>query len=68
MGMSDLDDQTILNFYNHIRSQVEAERGLQHELMTSDAVSSALQRCVQTALTMCADGMAPRVTGCKAFE
>jgi hypothetical protein len=38
MGMSDLDDQSILHFYNHIRSQVEAERGLPHKLMTSDAV------------------------------
>jgi hypothetical protein len=38
MGIADLTDQSILQFYDNIRSQVEAERGLPHKLMTSDAV------------------------------
>jgi hypothetical protein len=38
MGLADLNDQTILHFYNHIRSQVDAERSLPFKLMTSDAV------------------------------
>jgi len=38
MGIADLNDQSILRFYDNIRSQVEAERGLRHKLMTGDAV------------------------------
>ena len=38
MGIADLTDQSILHFYDNICSQVEAERGLPHKLMTSDAV------------------------------
>jgi hypothetical protein len=57
MGMSDLNDQSILHFYNHIRSQVEAERGLPHRLMTSEAVkqrASALREEITRRRLQCA--------------
>jgi hypothetical protein len=38
MGIADLSDQSILHFYENIRRQVEAERGLPHKFMTGDAV------------------------------
>jgi hypothetical protein len=38
MGFADLNDESILRFYDNIRTQVEAERGLRHKLMTSDKV------------------------------
>jgi hypothetical protein len=38
MGMVDLDDESLLRFYNHIRGQVELDRGQPYKLMTNDAV------------------------------
>ena len=38
MGISNLNDESILTFYDNIREQVEAERGLQFKLMTGDSV------------------------------
>jgi hypothetical protein len=38
MGFANLNDESILRFYDDIRSHVEAERGLRHKLMTSDTV------------------------------
>jgi hypothetical protein len=38
VGFADLNDESILRFYENIRCQVEAERGLRHKLMTSDTV------------------------------
>ena len=38
MGIANLNDESILRFYNNIRNQVEAERGLRHKLMTNDTV------------------------------
>jgi hypothetical protein len=38
MGIANLNDESILRFYDNIRSQVEADRGLRYKLMTGDAV------------------------------
>ncbi|MEI9925981.1 MAG: hypothetical protein WDN50_23555 [Bradyrhizobium sp.] len=38
MSFANLNDESILRFYDNIRSQVEAERGLRYKLMTSDTV------------------------------
>jgi hypothetical protein len=38
MGIANLNDESILRFYDNIRSQVEADGGLRHKLMTGDAV------------------------------
>jgi hypothetical protein len=38
MGIVDLDDESLLHYYNHIRSQVEADRDLPYKLMTNDVV------------------------------
>jgi hypothetical protein len=57
VGITDLDDQSILHFYNHIRSQVEAERNLPLKLMTSDAVkqrASALHEEITRRRLQCA--------------
>jgi hypothetical protein len=57
MGIVDLDDQSILHFYNHIRGQVEAERSLPHKLMTSEAVkqrASALREEITRRRLECA--------------
>ena len=46
-GIGNLNDESILRLYDNIRSQVEAERDLRHELMTGDAVkkrASALRK------------------------
>ena len=57
MGIADLSDQSILHFYENIRRQVEAERGLPHKLMTSDAVkqrASALRDEITRRRLQCA--------------
>jgi hypothetical protein len=38
MGFANLNDESILRFYDDIRRHVKAERGLPHKLMTSDNV------------------------------
>jgi hypothetical protein len=38
VGIADLNDESILRFYNNIRSQVEADRYSRHKFMTGDAV------------------------------
>lgn len=38
MGMADLDDESLLHFYNHIRDEVRLDRDLSYKLMTNDAV------------------------------
>jgi hypothetical protein len=38
VGIAHLKDETILTFYENIRIQVEAERGLPHKFMTGDSV------------------------------
>jgi hypothetical protein len=38
VGIANLNDESILQLYDNIRSQVKAERDLRHELMTGDSV------------------------------
>ena len=38
MGMVDLDDESLLHYYNQIRDQVRLDRDLPYKLMTNDAV------------------------------
>ena len=38
MSVSDLSDESLLRYYDNIRTQVEAERGNQHKFMTADSV------------------------------
>jgi len=57
MGMADLDDESLLHFYNHIRSQVELDRDVPYKLMTNDAVkqrASALREEIIRRRLQCA--------------
>lgn len=38
MSIADLEDETILRFYENVRNQVEAERRLPHKFMAGDSV------------------------------
>jgi hypothetical protein len=38
VGVEHLKDETILRFYENVRIQVDAERGLPHKFMTGDSV------------------------------
>lgn len=38
MGIESLNDETILRFYENVRTQVKAERQLPHKFMTGDSV------------------------------
>jgi hypothetical protein len=38
VGFSELKDESILRFYDNIRIQVEADRGLRYKLMASETV------------------------------
>ena len=38
MGIEHLKDETVLRFYENVRTQVEAERRLPHKFMTGDSV------------------------------
>jgi hypothetical protein len=57
MRIADLTDQSILHFYDDIRNQVDAERGLPHKLMTGDAVkqrATALREQITRRRLQCA--------------
>jgi hypothetical protein len=57
MAIADLNDESLLRFYNHIRSQVEAERDLPFKLVTNDAVkrrASALREEITRRRLLCA--------------
>jgi hypothetical protein len=57
MGVIDLDDESLLRFYNHIRDQVELDRDLPYKLMTNDAVkqrASALRQEITRRRLRCA--------------
>lgn len=57
MGIVDLDDESLLHYYNHILSQVEADRDLPYKLMTNDAVkqrASALREEITRRHLQCA--------------
>jgi hypothetical protein len=57
MAIVDLDDESLLHFYNHIRSQVELDRDQPYKLMTNDAVkqrASALREEINRRQLQCA--------------
>jgi hypothetical protein len=57
MAIVDLDDESLLHFYNHIRSQVELDRDQPYKLMTNDAVkqrASALHEEITRRHLQCA--------------
>jgi len=38
LSASDLRDESLLRFHDNIRTQVEADRGSKHKLMTADSI------------------------------